>query len=89
MTEGEVRAWLLGYAWLGSQDEKEREVNCIMAQDGWKCIDARADQYAGAQNEPGPAAKAEGSDYVLSELYECHTGPHLDSCPRKHDEIPA
>jgi hypothetical protein len=84
MTEGEVRAWLLGYAWLDEpQEAKAREVECIMTQDGWKYIDAVADQYAGAQNEPGPEAVEEGTAYALSALYECHTGPHLAICPRK------
>lgn len=81
MSEDQIRAWLLGYAWLGSLDEQAREVECILAQDGWRHVGGVADQFAGAQEEPGPAAVAAGSEYALSALYECHDGPHLPSCP--------
>jgi hypothetical protein len=85
MTEDRVRQWLLAYAWAqDTPDEKARVVECIMAQGAWQHIDALADQYAGAQWEPGPKAFAEGVQYALSALYECHTGPHLDTCPVKH-----
>lgn len=81
LTEDAVTAWLLKYAWLGTDDEKAREVACIMSQDAWKYIDALADKYAGAQNEPGPAAFDDGVQYALSALYECHSEPHLPTCP--------
>jgi hypothetical protein len=82
MNEEMVREWLLEYAWLGTDAEKIREVECIMAQDHWKYVSARADQYAGAQESPGPEAFAWGTGFALSELYECHDAPHLPSCPR-------
>ena len=81
-TKPGVQAWLLNYAWLGSQAEKEAEVECIMAQEGWKYVDAVAEQFAGAQFEPGPAAADAGNEFALSALYECHDEPHLPTCPR-------
>jgi hypothetical protein len=89
MTEEEIRAWLIDYAWLGTPEEQVLEVDCIMAQKDWQVYDARADQYSSAQNEPGPEAFAEGIGFALSELYECHTGPHTETCPRRRDEIQA
>jgi hypothetical protein len=81
-TQEVVRAWLLDYAWLETTPEaKAAVVDCIMAQDGWKFIDAVADQFAGAQWEPGPKAFSEGIQYALSALYECHGGPHQAACP--------
>jgi hypothetical protein len=78
-----VRAWLLDYAWVDdTPEEKAAEVECILAQGDWQHISAMADKYAEAQNEPGPAAFAEGEEYALSSLYECHDGPHADTCPR-------
>jgi hypothetical protein len=85
-TREQVRNWLLKYSWLGPKERDERIVDCIMSQDGWKSIDAVADKYAGAQNEPGPAAFAEGTEFSLSALYECHDGPHLDTCPDHKEE---
>ena len=77
-----VRTWLLKYAWNeDSDDAKRRVVECIMAQDGWRFIDAIADKFAGAQEEPGPAAYNEGTVFALSALYECHDAPHLATCP--------
>jgi hypothetical protein len=84
MDKEKVRAWLLDYAWLDdTPEEKAAEVECILAQGGWEHIEAVADQFAGAQWEPGPAAFDEGIGYALSALYECHDGPHLENCPRK------
>ena len=76
-----VREWLILYAWSGTPDEQIANVDCIMAQGRWKYIDALADKFAGAQEEPGPAAFADGVGYALSALYECHGGPHLTTCP--------
>jgi len=77
-----VQQWLLGYAWAEeTPEQKAAVVDCIMAQDDWRLIDARADQFAGAQAEPGPAAFDEGQQFALSGLYECHTGPHKSTCP--------
>jgi len=82
MTEDQVRAWLLDYAWAEDTDDaKVGVVDCIMAQKGWEHIDVRADAYAGAQFEPGPDAYDEGTQWALSALYECHDGPHQQSCP--------
>jgi hypothetical protein len=87
MTEEQIRAWLLDYAWAEETPEaKTAVVDCIMSQNHWQYVDARADQYAGAQNEPGPKAFAEGTEFALSELYECHTKPHLDACPAWHHD---
>ena len=82
MTESEVREWLMRYAWAEETPaDKKAVVDCIMAQDGWRFIDAVADRYAGAQWEPGPAAYSEGTQFALSALYECHAAPHLPGCP--------
>jgi hypothetical protein len=81
MTKDQVKAWLLAYAWMGDGKDAAR-VDCIMSQDGWKYIDAVADQFAGAQETGGgPAEMAEGTEFALSALYECHDGPHLATCP--------
>lgn len=80
-----IQEWLVKYAWAQDTPEAKQAVaDCIMAQDEWKYIDARADQYAGAQFEPGPAAFLEGQEFALSALYECHTGPHRPTCPYFH-----
>ncbi len=79
--EERVRRFLSGYAWLGSPEDRAAAVDCIMAQDGWRYIAERADQYAGAQFEPGPEAYDRGEEFALSALYECHDGPHQATCP--------
>jgi hypothetical protein len=82
ITRDNVRTWLLDYAWMGPRDRDERIVECIMMQpDSVETIDAIADQYAGAQESPGPKAFAEGIQYALSALYEAHCGPHAPCCP--------
>lgn len=82
--ESAIREWLLGYAWAeDSQEAKEAVVDCIMAQGDWRYLDARADRYAGAQWEPGPAAFSEGVQFELSALYECHDGPHTEQCAER------
>jgi hypothetical protein len=81
VTEAEIKAWLLAYAWMGDGKDAAR-VDCIMAQDGWKYIDVVADAFAGAQETGGgPEEFAAGNEFALSALYECHDGPHLDTCP--------
>jgi hypothetical protein len=75
LSEDVVRRWLLAYAWTGTDDEKARNVECILSQGDWQHLDANA------QSEPGPEAFSEGTEYELSSLYECHGGPHLASCP--------
>jgi hypothetical protein len=82
MGEQAIRNWLLDYVWLDShQANKQGMVDCIMSQNHWQHLSARADQFASAQWEPGPKAFAEGIGFALSEMYECHSGPHLESCP--------
>ena len=82
MNEDEIRAWLIRYAWAdATQDAKERRVACIMAQDGWKFLEARTERTAGQAWEPGPQAVSEAQAFELSALYECHDGPHLETCP--------
>lgn len=82
MTKNQVHDWLIDYVWAeDTQDAKERVIGCILSQDGWQYIDAKAEQFAGAQWEPGPAAFDEGVGFALSALYECHDEPHLPTCP--------
>jgi len=81
-TREAVRHWLLGYAWAeDTPEEKAAAVDCIMAQGKWQHIDALADKFAGAQEEPGLEAFNQGCGFALSALYECHGGPHLETCP--------
>jgi hypothetical protein len=81
--EEAVRVFLTGYAWLDDTDEeKQREIDCIIAQGGWEFASALADKFAGAQFEPGPEAFADGMGMALTGLYECHDEPHLPACPR-------
>lgn len=88
MTKEEIKAWLLAYAWLGTPEQNAAEVDCIMAQDDWEYVEERADRFAGAQFEPGPKEFETGMGLALSELYECHDGPHTRTCPRRKDEWP-
>jgi len=76
MRERDVRAWL-----ADNYNISAEETECIMAQDEWKFIEARAEQFAGAQWETGPEAVAAGNEFALSALVECHDGPHLPTCP--------
>lgn len=82
-TKAAARKWLLDYAWLGTPAEQAREVECVLAQGGWKYTEDVADQYAGAQETGGgPEEFTEGMGFALSALYECHDEPHLPTCPR-------
>lgn len=78
-----VHAFLMDYAWLPDHtpEQKTANVDCIMAQDGWQYVQMRADQFAGAQFEPGPEAFDAGVMNELSGLYECHDEPHQPTCP--------
>lgn len=82
MTEDKVREWLLGYAWLGTDEERTREVDCIMSQDGWMYLDAREEQLRGQASGEETNLDADVHGFALSALYECHDGPHLATCPR-------
>lgn len=77
--ETSVRNWLLDYAWSGTADEQMREVDCIMAQGGWKYVDASAERFRAMANDDEQAKEALG--FALSALYECHGGDHLVTCP--------
>jgi len=82
--QDDIKNWLLGYAWLGSEEEKAREVECIMSQRDWEFIDARIEKNVGQAWDPGAEGVLdEATEFALSSLYECHDGPHLDTCPRK------
>jgi hypothetical protein len=78
-TEEHVRKRLLDLAWLGTPEEQAAEVECILAQDGWKYLSARVEQVRGQSWDDEQAQQAEG--HALSDLYECHAGPHLETCP--------
>jgi hypothetical protein len=81
-SERQVRKWLLGYVWVeNTQEAKQAIIDCIIHQNAWKYIDVVADKFAGAQEEPGPEAFSAGTQFALSALYECHSGPHLEACP--------
>jgi len=84
MNKDQIQAWVRGYAWLGSDDEKDREVACIMSQDHWQWIEARAEKFAGQAVDDEQAKEALG--YALSELYECHDEPHQETCPRYRED---
>lgn len=89
-TEDQIREQLLDYAWLGTPDEQRREVDCIMAQDGWKYLSARSEhlmaQRSGENSVEDDRALADG--LALSGLYECHDVPHLPTCPRWREGQP-
>lgn len=82
-TRDAIRAWLLDYAWSESHtaEQKAANVDCILAQGDWQWIATRAEQLAGQAFEPGPEAFNEAYGFALSALYECHDGPHTDTCP--------
>jgi hypothetical protein len=84
MTEEEIKAWLLEYAWLGDEDTQKREVDCIMAQAGWKHLAERTDRRVDAQfgDEDPKKVREAAFGMELSALYECHDDPHLETCPR-------
>ncbi len=81
MKKAEVEAWLLSYAWTGDPEQQVANVACIMAQDGWKYVDARGEMFAAQAEVPGPDASAAAHEFALSALYECHDGPHQVTCP--------
>lgn len=83
MTEDQIRAWLLEYAWLGNEDRQRREVDCIMSQDDWRYLEVRKEQLRGQASGEETNLEAEVDGYALSGLYECHDGPHLETCPRR------
>lgn len=78
-TKERVRSWLLDYAWLGSKEEQAAEIECILSQDGWRYLDARVEQ---ARNQGWSGEQMELAERnALVNLYECHTGPHIGTCP--------
>lgn len=78
-TAESIRKWLLTYAWAGTPDERAAEIDCIMAQDGWKHLAARVERIRGQAWDAEQATEAE--EFELSALYECHDAPHLPTCP--------
>lgn len=83
MTEQQIRDWLLGYAWLGTEDEQRREVDCIMAQGHWKHLSGREEHLLAQRSGENPLEQdqADAHEFALSALYECHEGPHQPTCP--------
>lgn len=79
-TEAAIREWLMQYAWLGTEDERTREVDCIMSQDGWKHIPERIEAFKGQASGEETDLDTQATELALSELYECHDGPHIDGC---------
>lgn len=87
MTEHQIRAWLLDYAWLGTEAEQASEVECIMHQGAWRYLGAHAEQIR-TQSSGEDDLVTEGEGYALSTLYECHDGPHLPTCRAYTDALP-
>lgn len=83
MTEEQIREWLLWYAWLGTEEQQTREVDCIMSQDGWRYLEARKEQLRTQASGEETNLEDQVDGYALSGLYECHDGPHLETCPRR------
>jgi len=85
MTEDQIREWLLGYAWLGTREERAAEVDCIIAQgDVESIVDGLTEKFSGQAVDDAQAGQA--SEFALSSLYECHEAPHLPTCPRNHSD---
>lgn len=85
LDETSIRKWLEDYAWLGTSDEKQREIDCIMSQSDWKHIDAVAEKFAGQASGEEQDIMSGATGFALSALYECHDAPHLPTCPRWND----
>lgn len=81
MNKAKIESWLLDYAWSGTEDEQRREVECIMAQDGWHYLDARKEQLRAQASGEEENLEVQVNEYALSALYECHDEPHLNTCP--------
>lgn len=75
-----VEAWLLNYAWMGTDEQKAATVACIMAQDDWQSVDWVAERFESAQSGDDTQERITGNEFALSALYECHEGPHIDGC---------
>jgi hypothetical protein len=82
MTEEQIQAWLHKYAWLGTEEEQNLEVACIMAQDDWKYLEVRKEHLRAQASGEETNLEEQVDEFALSALYECHDGPHLDTCPR-------
>lgn len=81
-----ITSWLRWYAWLGTPEEREAEVQCIMSQALPDYVAEMADRYASvSESGGGPEAMAEGMGWALSALYETHAEPHLPTCPSRGD----
>jgi hypothetical protein len=82
VTKQEIQEWLVRYAWLGTPDAQEREVACIMSQDDWTHLEVRKEHLRGQASGEETNLEEDVTEHALSALYECHGGPHLDTCPR-------
>lgn len=85
-----IRKWLFDYIWAPSEmsedeaaERKERLLECIFSQDDWQYLDARVERLMGMRSGERSVEDDmnEAVGFELSSLYECHSGPHLDTCP--------
>lgn len=88
MTKDEVKAWLHNYMDPNDLGVPNSVVDCIMSQDDWQYVDVWAGRYMDAQfgDEDPEEVKKRAKEFALSALYECHDGPHLDTCSMKGTE---
>lgn len=78
----ELRAWLLDYAWSGTKEQQAAEVECILTQDRWQHVAAHAEHLRAQLNDPDDQfEQRQARGMAVSALYECHDGPHIDTCP--------
>ena len=90
LNKTDIKDWLNLYAWCGTEAERKANVDCIMAQGDWEYLAARIDRTAGMhESGGGPEAIQAAIGFELSALYECHSAPHLHTCPdyREGDEV--
>jgi hypothetical protein len=87
LTKENIEKWLLDYAWLGDADYQRREVECIMSQDDWQFVDARAEKFAGQASGEELDLADDTTGFALSSLYECHADPHIETCPHFRGEV--
>lgn len=76
-----IRAWLVEPLWEGDTAEaRQPVVDCIMAQDGWRFARQRLDLLR-SEGFTDPEAR-ELLHGLLTMLYDHHSGPHLETCPK-------
>lgn len=86
-----IRKWLFDYIWGGPQGvpvesveaHKNAILDCIFSQNNWQYLDARVERLMGMRSGERSVEDDmnEALGLELSSLYECHDGPHLDTCP--------